>query len=129
MAVNIDPIFPIDYHILGQTRINTANANRDGTGTIASLVTGATSGTLVESIVVKAEVTTTAGMIRLFALKGGTYYLFFEQPVAAITASATVGAFQVEIPINKILGSGEIIAVSTERAEMFSVTAWGGDYE
>ena len=45
---------------------STANANRDGTGTLATLITGAASGTRVDDIKFQYTVTTTAGMIRIF---------------------------------------------------------------
>ncbi len=116
-----------------QVQISTANANRDGTGTIGSLITGVAEGTLINRILVKATVTTTAGMIRLYMSTDGgtTKRLWRELTVAAVTPSATVAAWEGEIDFNVmplVLRDGSHqISVSTEKAETFNVSAIGGD--
>lgn len=73
----------------------TANTARDGTGTLATLITGASTGTRVDDIKFQYTVTTTAGMIRIFlSLDGGTTKaMIHEIPVPANTVSATVAGF------------------------------------
>jgi len=128
MAINTIPVFPVSWQT-AMARINTANANLDGTGTIADIYTAGTSGALIYHIQVKAEVTTTAGMIRLYIKKAGTYYIFDELIVTAITKSATVPSFVQTAPYNIKIEAGDIISASTEKAEMFSITVFGGEYE
>jgi hypothetical protein len=80
----------------------------------------------------QATVTTTAGMIRIFVdnTGGGTWRLFDEVPVAAITPSGTVAAWEAEyiptVPIS--LPSGAKIGVSTQNAQAINCFALGGDY-
>jgi len=128
--------------------INTANTNRDGTGTMTILWTApafvdATNpgGSRIERIVVQATSTTTAGMVRLFVSSdalGNTAantFLYEEVPVTAATPSTTVQAYatalqvvtyQTLFPI--MIGPGSTLRVSTANAESFVITAMGGDY-
>lgn len=107
-------------------QVNVANANRDGTGTITQLIAGAASGTLVPSITAKAQVTTTAGMIRIFRSSdaGVTWRLWKEIAVTAATPSATVLAFEGSLAVNCVLpNANHTIGISTEKAETFNVYA------
>ena len=72
---------------IGAANVATANTNRDGTGTITALLTGAAAGTKVTSITAQAAVTTTAGMVRIFVStdSGSTWRLFDELAIAAAT--------------------------------------------
>jgi hypothetical protein len=65
MAKNEVPVFT-KSPVIGQAEVSAANPNRDGTGTIVSVVDGLTEGVRIDQIEVKAEATTTAGMVRLF---------------------------------------------------------------
>ena len=58
--------------------ISVANTNLDGTGTIVDIITGAGSGTLVKKITIKAQGSTTQGMVRIFLKISSTYYLLRE---------------------------------------------------
>lgn len=131
MTANTHPIHTL-AQIIGMAQIATANANRDGTGTLGTVVTGAGDGTRIHKITIKATVTTTAGMIRLFIDNLTNIRLWKEIPVTAITPSATVEAFS---SIIELLGeealtlpSGYILKAGTEKAETFNVIAEGGNY-
>jgi len=103
--------------------ISTANTARDGTGTIADFVVAAATGTRVDDIYLTAQATTTAGMVRFFIHNGTDYKLLFEQPITAVTASATVPAFSAMlVNLGIILKTGWKLAVSTEKAETFVIT-------
>lgn len=114
-------------------QISTANSNRDGTGTIGTLITGVSAGTLIDKVWVKATGTTTAGMIRLYLShdSGTTKRLIREIPVAAVTPSATAAAWEGEFDFTymsfKLRDGSAQLLVSTEKAETFNVTAHGGD--
>ncbi|MCE9583172.1 MAG: hypothetical protein K8T20_11830 [Planctomycetes bacterium] len=129
MAAGTTPIFPASV-AQGMVQISTANANRDGTGTIGTLVTGGANGTRIDRIVIKATVTTTAGMIRFFIYDGTNTRLIREILVTAITASATVAAFESDLltPDLYLPTSSYQLKVSTEKAEAFNVHAFGGQY-
>jgi len=123
----------------GQALISTANANRDGTGTIGTVVTAGASGMELWWVKVKARGTTTAGMIRLFLHDGSGYRgLLAEIAVTAVTPSATIPTFESTLPLTVpvsgdsvmplTLPSGWSLRAATEKAESFDVIAAGGDF-
>lgn len=116
--------------VLGVVQISTANTARDGTGTIATVVTAASQGTLIELIRVVATGTTTAGVVRLFIHDGANARLYEEILVTAITPSTTIAVFEAEFTPTKplVLPTGYSLRASTHNAEAFNVIASGGDY-
>ena len=111
-------------------QISTANTNRDGTGTLGTLITGTTNGTRVDDINIKATVTTTAGMVRMYMSDGTDHRLMDEFPVTAITVSASVAGWQLKLQnLGIILKNGWSLRFSTHNAETFNVVmSRGGDY-
>lgn len=117
-------------------QISTANTNRDGTGTIATLITGAASPNYVkpEQAVVKATVATAAaGMVRFFISSNGgtTWRLLHEMTVGVIAADADTAAFEdiYYFPDDLILPDvNHKIGVSTEKADTFNVIALSGKF-
>lgn len=107
----------------------TANTNRDGTGVLGDVITGALNGTQVQLVRIKAEGTTTAGMVRIYLYNLTTTFLLKEILVTAITPSGVIATFEAEWTptTNLILKSGEILRVSTHNAETFTAFAFGGD--
>jgi hypothetical protein len=73
--------------------IATANALRDGTGTLGTLITASGNGIRVDDIYITATGTTTAGTVRMFLSNGTTNYLIQELIVSAVTVSSTVPAW------------------------------------
>lgn len=116
--------------------LSVANSNLDGTGTLATLLTGKSqtgsspgSGTQVVRISIKATGNTTAGMIRFFIADK----LWHEEPVTAETPGASTEAFSavlayptITTPLN--LGDGQTLKCSTENAETFEVMAETGEF-
>lgn len=129
MGANSVPRF-IELPIAGTAQISTANSNRDGTGTMATVVTGTKCGTLIRSVRVVATGTTTAGMVRLFLDDGSSVRLWKELTVSAVTASATVAAYEKEFEPGGtfILPDSVSIKAATEKSETFNVFVFGGDY-
>lgn len=131
MTVNTEPIF-LKTAIISNAQIATINTGRDGTGTLGSVCTGATDGTRIHKITIKATVTTTAGMVRLFIDNLTNIRLWKEIEVPAITVSATVKAFEfvIYLPDQEalVLPSGYILKAGTEKAETFNVVAEGGNF-
>lgn len=119
---------------IGVASISTANTNRDGTGTIGTVLTAGSNGTRLRGVAVKATVTTTAGMVRLYLHDGATSQLWKEVPVTALTPSPTVEAFAAYLneysnpelfPL--VLPNGWSLRASTHNAEAFKVIAEGAD--
>jgi hypothetical protein len=113
---------------LGQ--VSTANTARDGTGTIATILTAGASGTRVDDINITAVGTTTAGMIRLFLHDGTNTRLYKEIPVSAITPSATVAAFTTTLgALSLVLKNGWSLRATTHNAETFNINVTrAGDF-
>jgi len=123
-----DPAFAVTPRI-ASVNVATANTNRDGTGTVATLITGASTGTRIAEIVVQARVTTTAGMVRVFLYDGTTFYFFDEISIAAATVSASVKGTRVSTTYNNLVlpSASWSVRVSTHNAESIDVTALGAD--
>ena len=116
---------------LGVVQISTANTNRDGTGTIGSVITGVAAGTRIQRVRIVATGTTTAGVIRLFVDNGTNVRLLRETLVTAITPSASIAVFQTEIEFENGLmlpSASYILKASTHNAETFNVFALGADF-
>jgi hypothetical protein len=137
MAKNTEPIFT-KSPLIGQAAIVVANPNLDGTGTIVEVVNGQTEGVRIDQIEVKAEVTTTSGVVRLFLSfdSGVTWFLWREISVAPIIPSAVLPSFRGVIDLTTTLDDPPLnlqdatvrLGASTERAEAFNVFARGGDF-
>ncbi len=125
------PVFT-DTPNIQAVSIATANTNLDGTGTIGTVFTAGSGGSRIHRIKIKAIVTTTAGMIRLFLYDGSTYYLYSEIAVPAITKSASVAAFEATLQLwgegAIVLPNGWSLRAATEKAETFKIIAEGADF-
>lgn len=112
----------------GMVTISTANANLDGTGTLGTVVTAASNGTLVKCITFKAQGNTTQGMLRLFIYDGTNTRLVQEIEVPAVTKSAQDHSFETTIQCNFRLKAGYVLKASTQNAETFNVIANAADW-
>ncbi|CAB4158630.1 hypothetical protein UFOVP708_14 [uncultured Caudovirales phage] len=129
----LDPQFAATPKI-GIATVATPNTNRDGTGTIGTVLTAGASGTRIRRIEVQATGNTTAGMARLFIHDGTTAHLYLEVPISAATPSGTVQAFAWNITestspdqLPLTLPTGHSLRASTHNAEAFKVIAEGAD--
>lgn len=102
--------------------ISTANSNLDGTGTLADLVT-AGNGTIVKRIIIKAQGTTTEGMVRIFFKAGATTWLLCEIEIPAVVQSSRDQTLIAVIDEPFYLKASYTLRVSTEKAETFIVSA------
>jgi hypothetical protein len=99
-----------------------ANTARDGTGTIATVLTAGTSGTRIDDLTITATGTTTAGVVRLFIHDGATTRLWREVLVSAITPSTTVSPFTATLSnLGLVLQTGFSLRASTNNAETFNI--------
>lgn len=122
--------------------INTSNSNLDGaTGTYSSaIITGASNGTQVQCVTIKAQGNTSAGMIRLFVTNGGSgatnVKLLKEIPVIATTQSGTAHSFSARVDFGGkgfALKSGYTLIASTQvggasGVDTFNLIAEGLDW-
>lgn len=117
----------------GCVTISTANSNLDGSGTLGDVLTASSAagmkGCIIKSVTIKAQVSTTQGMIRLFASGGGSTELIAEIEVPAVTKSATDPSFELHMETNYALKAGYILKASTQNGEAFNVIAEGLDWK
>jgi hypothetical protein len=83
--------------VIGATTVSTANTARDGTGTIATIVTGVAAGTRINRVVLKATGDPADSVVTLFLHDGTNYFLFDEFDLGNPAAgSTTVPAYREE---------------------------------
>ena len=63
---------------IGATTVSTANTARDGTGTIATILTAGSNGTQIREVVVKATGNPADSVVTLFLHDGTNFFLFDE---------------------------------------------------
>lgn len=110
----------------GSGVVSVANTNRNGTGTLADvLTTGATVGsvgTLVKKITIKARSNATRGMIRLFVFDGTSTRLIEEFDVSAVVQVNIQATFEVSYDVDWSFNGGLTLRASTDKAEPFVIT-------
>jgi len=107
----------------GMVTISTANSNLDGTGTLGTVLTSENNGTLIKTVTIKSQGSTTEGMVRLFVYDGTNTRLLKEIEVPAVTQSAIFPSFETIVSLNFSLKAGYSLKASTENAETFNVIA------
>jgi hypothetical protein len=114
-------------------QVSAANTNRDGTGTVVTVLAGSATGRRINKITVKAIATSTAGMVRLYFYDGTNTRLYLEILVTAITASASVATFtsttlyyDSDAPI--LPSTSHELRASTHNAETFNIIVEWADY-
>lgn len=93
---------------IGAATVSTANTNRDGTGTIATVITAGSSGTQIREVVLKATGDPADSVVTLFLYDGSTYSLFDEVDLGdPAAASTTVTGYRTSVRYdNLFLPSG-----------------------
>lgn len=131
MAVTSTPIFSQAVRHAPVT-ISTANTNRDGSGTIGTVLSAGSNGTVIDHIDITAVGTTTAGVVRLYVHNGSSAFLWKEILVTAITPSTSIAAWSHHVDCSQrgnalYLPSGSSLRASTHNAESFNVHGFGSD--
>ena len=111
----------------GMLSISVANSNLDGsTGTYSgAIITGASNGTIVKTITIKAQGDTGQGMVRIFIMDAATTTLVMEVEIPAVIKSFNDPAFEITIPVDFALKSGWFLKASTEIGNTFNIIAEG----
>lgn len=114
-----------------QNQLTAANTNRDGSGTLVTLVTGsATPGTRLDKIRIAGVGTVTAGMIRFYLNDGTNTRLIKERAVTATTPTGTVAGWEDEWTLQDGLylpTASWSLKASTHNAETFNIFGFGGN--
>lgn len=132
MPANTEPIFLLTPNI-GCVDVVTANTNRDGTGTIATVFTAGANGSKINEIVVKATGDLADSTITFFLHDGSNYFIFDEWDVGdAAAGSATVASYRERRTYaNLVLPTGWTLRAAitvAPTAGSVKVTALGGNY-
>lgn len=114
---------------IGDGLVSAANPNRDGTGTMVTLLSAGANGTRADYVQIKALGSTGSGMVRLFLHNGTTARLITEVEIPVVVASGVQKTFEqlVELAGGIVMPTGYSIRASTELAEQFNVIVFGGD--
>jgi hypothetical protein len=131
MSGNTLPLFPLTPNFKSSTSATAVTTPQlSGVGSAVLGFTAGANGSRVDSITIKANATSTAGMIRFWIYTGsGNALLILEVLVAATTGSGTVAEFSSEqLPVNWVLGIGQTVYWAPNNAESFAVHIRGGDY-
>lgn len=130
-----------DYSLVaantGIATINAANPNLDGTGSITSIITGASNGTIVKSVTIKALQQVRTGMIRLFIGPDTSHAtLYKEIPVPTTpeleqtpTPGPILQTFEIKLDGGLKLKPDHHLYASTQNAYAFCIIAEGLDWE
>jgi len=118
--------------VIGSVNLTAANTALDGTGTINTLAQGATGGTRVVEIVVKAAATSAAAQIGIFlSIDSGTTWRLSDQiAVTAVTVSSTVASFRASRSYGNLClaDATHRIGVTTTIAQSTNIQALGGNF-
>jgi len=115
---------------IGATTVSAANANRDGTGTIATVITAAAAGTQIREVNLKGLGTTAAGSVVLFLHDGTSFSVLTEVALTAITASTTTASYNSSVRFdNLFLPTGWSLraSVTVLQSTAVAVVALGAD--
>jgi hypothetical protein len=120
----------ISTPLISSVSSSVANTNIDGTGTIVTLVTGATSGTRVLEIAVQCAASSASAIVNLFLStdSGATWRLFDQILVSPVTNSNTVKAFRNSSTYNNLVlkDTTHSIGITTTISQATNVFAFGG---
>lgn len=97
------PAFAVTPRI-GVGSVSTTNTNRDGTGTIVTIITGASTGTRINEIVIKSTNDPADSIVTLFLHDGTTAWLFDEIDLGnPAAASSTVTGFRTSLVYTNVI--------------------------
>lgn len=136
MPANTTPIFGLTPHTAGITTGTSANTNKDGTGTVATIFTAGSNGSKIDRVFLQHMGSNTATVIRFFVNNGSSNttpannFLVHEEALASWSNSETAASTSPVWPANLILPSGYKLNVTTGTAIASGVmcTAEGSDF-
>lgn len=99
----VSPAFAVTPRIAVGS-VSTTNTNRDGTGTIVTIITGASTGTRINEIVIKSTSDPADSIVTLFLYDGTTAWLFDEIDLGNPAAgSATVTTYRTSVTYTNLV--------------------------
>lgn len=136
MSANTTPVFGLTPHTAGITTGTSANTNKDGTGTVATIITAGANGSKIDRVFFVHMGSNTGTVLRFFVNNGSSNatpannFLVHEETLASWsnseTAASTGGVWAADL----ILPAGYKLNVTTGTAIAAGVmcTAEGADF-
>jgi len=114
---------------IGAVSIATADSSYTAPSNVGTVLTGVSTGTKINEVVVKSAATSAAAVVRLWLYDGTTYWLFDEITIAAVTGSSTLAQNRVSTTYsNLVLPSGSwSLRATTSVSQTTHVIALGAD--
>jgi hypothetical protein len=114
----------------GMVTISATNSALDGSGSLSTVLTGASNGTLVKTVTIKAAYSTTGGMVRLFCCDASNKRIIAEVDIPAVTCASTTPTFETTLDLDYFIASGGILKATTEMSGTFyiNIIAEGLDF-
>lgn len=118
---------------LGSASLAGFDTSLTAPSTVSTIVTGGSSGTKINEIVIQGTGTTVAGVVNIFVYDGSAYSLIDQVLVSAVTSSTTAVAFRaVRQYANLVLPSSSWTLRATHTVtgndtNKLRVTAFGGN--
>jgi hypothetical protein len=114
----------------GLATISIPNSNLDGTGDVENVFTCENAlGSIIKTIIIKAQSNTRPGMVRLFINKSINTSLLLEISVPATTISGRDLSYNNVIPFNYPLENGDKILAATQAGDIFNIIIEALDYK
>lgn len=112
--------------------LGTANSNRDGTGTLATIAIGVSGGTVANVVSICATGTVTEGMVRFYSNDATNKTLIGELYVQAWAPSATkpilMMSFKIPEANRNLATTNDSLMASTQNAETFHLETSFANY-
>lgn len=136
MAAGQAPIFVATPKISGITTGTSANTNKDGTGTVATVITAGANGSKLDRVFIQHMGSNVATVLRFFVNNGSSNatpannFLIHEEVFSAWTNSETGASTSTVWCANLVLAAGYKLNVvtATAIASGFMVCGEGGDF-
>lgn len=114
---------------IGIAQLTTANASRDGSGTVVTLYTPGTRGASISRVEFAAIANSAAGALRVYYYDGTNTRMLREVLVPATNTNATVGVWQGGVTFSPALAieQNHLLKGSTLNGETFNVFTYGTD--
>lgn len=116
---------------VGAGLLTTADTSLTAPSTVTTILTGGSSGSKVDEIIIQGVATTVASVVNLFIHDGTTHHLFDQVLISAVTSSTTAIAYRARRQYQNLLlptTSYTLRAAVTVTSSGIKVSAYGADF-
>ncbi len=114
---------------VGMATVSVANTELNGTGTMATVLTGTGNGVLIKTLVIKAQGgISSSGMVRLFVSDGSNNFLIAEIEIPPTAQNYRGNAFEKTLELDLNLESGYVLKATTNLSQTYNIIAFGMEW-